>query len=813
MANDTLKLPWDRESAIAGAADACRASASFADVTFVCHEGGGDPGTSSASSSFSSLPAHQAVLARVSPLLATLFRARSGCCAASADPATVFLPGARRGAVAALLQFVYTGQVALVGQAEAREFAGLAKALKVALPREAERVLRRAGRKRRAEEALAAAAAAAAAAEGEGGRSKKPALAVRPNEDGVFECWRCGQNYASERSLFSHSVLCARAASYKDAKDDDSSSASEDEEEEPKIVHVERDQVGSFPIPDTMRLVARVDVALEEIQVKEEPLDADGHVVNLDTCRFCMSPFTSRGALLRHLCLSHFRPHLTKAYGHLPACPFCGAAFSFSDSSGLIVHVGVEHDRVLKYLDFCSENPEDLNCGHCGSAEEDPEALIRHLATRHYFERLKRAYPAADSCPQCRAAQAEESFYEHLVAKHFAVFSVAPRRVREQLLRVMTDEMLEVRENFGTNASSVPEQSVEMEDMPNPNFICPVCETPFALEEELKEDLASHYVGELERLFGRDLRSCPFCDSADGGGGGDGAGAGRTVTSHIALAHGQLSRVLPENVRSVLAAAGLSWCRRRERGPAVTVSTGKTPDELSRIAPSPVPTTSACSATHPTPPPGSKRPADDSPPAPLPTPPAADSGVKRCPACNVSISSMGFDRHVSVVHLQSEIQPYVNPEQHQCKICHAVLSSNRIAMTHVAKRHGFTERWMEEQRKLVEKRRNLLQHQDGAEKNPTAGECDPATSRAGHTSKISRLSDAASSFGSVSCPLPGCPSRPFHVWSKWKKHIYMHVKEGIVAEYPHVDKRCPVCQKVFNQRFETHFHIGMAHNR
>ena len=782
---DSLKLPWDREASVARAASAFRSASTFTDVTLVADGG-------------HAFPAHQAVLARASTFLAGLFRSHA---CRSAGQMTVLLPGAGIGAAEAILELLYTGKTAT---AEPGEVLGLARAMGVELPEEVERGLRRARRKRKKARMSPS--------------SQMGAKIARRNRDGVFECWRCGDTYASQRSLALHSVLCAKATKAKEKEQDEESSemegSEEEEDQQSDVEEVELEQQQQHPLQPPFE---SSEVVLELIAVKEEPLDEDGTVALLETCRFCLTPFSTRQQLLRHLCLHHFRRHLEKALLDLPACPCCGAA-RFTSLSDFLVHVGAGHGRVAKYLEFCSESASDLECPHCAEPEEDPEALLRHLAEEHYHEALEKSYPVQKECPLCSKSVGKAQFYKHLVSKHFALFAVAPRKVCDQLLRIMTDDMLEAREEYGTNATRA-EESLE-EEVENPNLICPVCEKSFREAQDLKKDLAGHYEEALGKLFGKELKSCPFCNFASGGEEGGGG-----ILGHIAVSHGQLERVLPDSVKKALAnSSGLQW-RFKNASPAVTVSTGVAPEDLPKVAvkQKEQQQQEQKQGQQPLPPPPSmkeKPPSDDEksfrapapppPPRPPPPPPAvspAAAAVVTCPSCEVGVKSWCFDRHVAVVHLQREVLPYVNQDRHQCRICHAVLCSNRTAMTHVAKKHGFAKRWAEEQGRLVErreeaKRKRKIEQQQQEKEEQRQRELDAETS-----------SSPAATFGSVPCPMPGCSAKPFHIWSKWKKHLYFHVKDMILAEHPSVDKACPLCPKQFHQRFETLFHIGINHNR
>ncbi len=75
---------------------------------------------------------------------------------------------------------------------------------------------------------------------------------------------------------------------------------------------------------------------------------------------------------------------------------------------------------------------------------------------------------------------------------------------------------------------------------------------------------------------------------------------------------------------------------------------------------------------------------------------------------------------------QSELINYVNTERHECRICHAVLSCTRIALTHVAKQHGFADRWIKDQEKLAKIRRA-----NNVSVSPINESGSPATSSAG----------------------------------------------------------------------------------
>ncbi len=514
---DVLSLPWDRESAVGDAVAAMRARSAFTDVNLVCHDS-------------VVVRAHQAVLAPLSPLLASLFRAHSCCacaganCCSASDEATLLVPWVSAQSATMLLCLIYTGRASVTADREKKELLKLIAALDLKLPEEVEATLMEATRKRKAEELMT--------------REEKRKKETVRNSDGVFECWRCGATYASERSHHAHSILCSKKHKRVEEAEDDGVIVIEDEEKEVQDV-TETNYIEGRSIGGTTRVVCTTEVTLEQIQVKEEPLDADGHVVALHTCRYCLMAMRTRNGLLQHLCVDHFGRHLKQAYGHLTACPDCG--FTPKSNAHLLKHLGVEHSKVARYVKFCQESPEDLCCPHCDEAFEDPELLVVHLATEHYQRNLELMYPLDSKCPMCETALEEPYFYLHLIRKHFALFSVLPRRVCDQLLRIMTDEMLETRENFGTHASKAPE-SVDDEVTPDINLVCPVCEKIFAVKEELKEDLAGHYSGELKKLFGSNLGGrCPFCRK-EGLSGDDG------VMVHIATAHDQLRRVLPKEV-------------------------------------------------------------------------------------------------------------------------------------------------------------------------------------------------------------------------------------------------------------------------
>jgi hypothetical protein len=252
---DVLRLPWDREAAIGGAAASLRSSGAFADVRLVCHDG-------------VAVRAHQAVLAPLSTFLASLFRAQRGSCcvcgngggrcggaapAAAAEEVTLLLPWASAAAVSLLIGLFYTGEAAVSGDRERRELRAAAAALGLSLPDSVRRELHDVSRKRRAEEALAR----------DSKRPREAPAAVARGPDGAFGCWRCGASYATERSLHAHSVLCSKTHRR----------ITPAEEEIAPNEEIEDD--GDAP---PMERVTRVitEVTLEQIQVKEEPLDSDG---------------------------------------------------------------------------------------------------------------------------------------------------------------------------------------------------------------------------------------------------------------------------------------------------------------------------------------------------------------------------------------------------------------------------------------------------------------------------------------------------------------------------------------------------------
>ncbi len=711
------------------------------------------------------LEAHRWMLAWSSPRLSDLIRASPQCCR-QCDTVTLVLADTDRQTVQHFLNLLYAGKTVLQGESEREELKGLARQLEIGFLQELFAKLEVPSKR---------------TSTGEEDEELSPAAKRAKNTIDDIDCWRCTRDFASQSELINHLVTC-----------EDSSNL------EITCVTTESQQdYGS-------------------IEVKQEPLEEDESAAELEVCAYCNCAYSSRDMMLRHQCRTHFRRHLSKEVGHLPACPFCGKLDENPDE--LLIHVGLEHGRLKKIVSLCKESADDLSCTHCQQVYLDSSSFIDHLASTHYLPELKKMFPEQSTCPTCGVLICSRSrFLGHMVHKHFALFKVVPASISEQLLRLMSSESVdEGVENSDSDillkdagATSVPEahmDSIDFDDATNPNLICPLCEAVFETEEQLKNDLASHYVASLARIFGSNLECCPFCKSKH-------SDDSETLT-HIAVAHNQLERVLPLVVKKMLRGTNLFPARERavEEDPEVE-NDPPVPEPEPRVEQPPADATPIPEKTKPE---TSASPLDGQQSLRARKMLSDDC---RCLICGVRVKYV--ERHVSDTHIRNELEPFVDAEKSQCKICQTVLADARSTRTHVARMHGFLDQLIEKIR--GEKQPSVapaekVENKKVESKKPKIAS---ASSSANQTKPQScpqmplKMMTNNTSFGQVRCPMPECQglSRRFNTWTRWKQHLYTHVKDQMGALLPTVEKNCTLCSRSFNSRKETLFHIALVHNR
>lgn len=291
-----LKIDWDRSQALVSALKDNLDKAPFADVKLLLD-------------SNESFDVHQVVLSQYSRFLTKLFRNRA-CCKCKGDhctqrePVQIHLHDVKKETLQNLLAIIYVGEVQFEDDEAQRNFCSVIKMLGIRFPTSSGLEL-----------------------------SKLAGYEKPSKEQEDFEACRD----ADEENSMLRNLL-------KTPSKDNNSEAIE---MNPEIHMDEGDDEGEFLSCVNCDFIAssQKDLYNHSLSCNTEKPDQD--IIETEepaTCQFCQSTCSNKDDLASHYCQAHFSKHLKKEFGHLPACPDCGA--SFPDSEDLMLHIGVEHEKV-----------------------------------------------------------------------------------------------------------------------------------------------------------------------------------------------------------------------------------------------------------------------------------------------------------------------------------------------------------------------------------------------------------------------------------------------------------------------------------
>jgi predicted RNA-binding Zn-ribbon protein involved in translation (DUF1610 family) len=82
--------------------------------------------------------------------------------------------------------------------------------------------------------------------------------------------------------------------------------------------------------------------------------------------------------------------------------------------------------QVQKYLKYCIETDKELTCPDCGEDFDNPSALVKHLALKHYADTLKQLFKFTGNCLSCkRELGSVTQMLTHMALKHAVLYKAS----------------------------------------------------------------------------------------------------------------------------------------------------------------------------------------------------------------------------------------------------------------------------------------------------------------------------------------------------------------------------------------------------
>lgn len=81
--------------------------------------------------------------------------------------------------------------------------------------------------------------------------------------------------------------------------------------------------------------------------------------------------------------------------------------------------------QIQKYLKYCIDSDRELSCPHCLEDFDNPSALVKHLAVKHYANPLKEMFRFTGNCISCkRELGSPTQMLTHMALKHAVLYKV-----------------------------------------------------------------------------------------------------------------------------------------------------------------------------------------------------------------------------------------------------------------------------------------------------------------------------------------------------------------------------------------------------
>ena len=76
-------------------------------------------------------------------------------------------------------------------------------------------------------------------------------------------------------------------------------------------------------------------------------------------------------------------------------------------------------------MKYCIDSDRELSCPHCLEDFDNPSALVKHLAVKHYANTLKEMFKFTGNCISCkRELGSPTQMLTHMALKHAVLYKV-----------------------------------------------------------------------------------------------------------------------------------------------------------------------------------------------------------------------------------------------------------------------------------------------------------------------------------------------------------------------------------------------------